>query len=379
MNQFQSFPRSLFSIHYFLLALLSFFILHSSSFAGARVEGDWIVVTGKGNTLESVARDVGDGTILSFDPETGSAVSARSFRVAGELAIGGPATSGSIYRYANSLEFDVGKCGQGRIVLASSNGADSQPVLRVENARIAAVRTDEGNDACKSEGNVVEVAAGRLLLRRANVSGNFIVRAGGGGVEVKDSLISTSNHTGMAIGGRTGILPVNISQLQLLDHKIYGMEVGPIEQASSLSKGPLLLDDCTIRGGGADLHVRGKTEIIARDCDFDSIRFAGEGGRVRRQWTVAVRTPAAGCRAVAESEKGVGMPERVEATADTSGVARLVLTEYVARPGGEDYLRRDQNDSTPHRLTVYAPDGKTVLGRIGNYRVLAKGQEVRIP
>ena len=150
-------------------------------------------------------------------------------------------------------------------------------------------------------------------------------------------------------------------------------------QVGNPSKAPLTLDECTLRGGGADLHVRGKTEMLARDCDFDSIRFAGEGGSVRRQWTVVVRTPAPRCRVVAESEKGVGAPERIEATADTSGVARLVLTEYVARPGGLDYLRRGQNDSTPHRLTAFSEDGKTVVGRLGNYRVLAKGQEVRLP
>jgi hypothetical protein len=188
----------------------------------------------------------------------------------------------------------------------------------------------------------------------------------------------------------------------LLDHKIYGMEVGQVGnlslssgsvgqvaelslppstagQVANLSYDPLILNECTIRGGGADLHVRGQSAIVARDCDFDSIRFAGDGGSVRRQWTVAVRTPTAGCRVAAESEKGAAAPERVEAAADTLGVARLVLTEYVARPGGLDYLRRGQNDSTPHRLTVYSGDGKTVLGEIRNYRVLARGQEVRIP
>jgi hypothetical protein len=379
MNHLQYSPCSLLHIRHFLVALISSFILHPSSFAGARLDGDWIVVTGKGNTLESVARDVGNPAILSFEPETGAATSARSWRIAGELTVGGAATSGSLYRYVNSLEFDVGKCGQARIALVPPSETGWQPILRVENSRIATVRTDEGNDACKSEGNIIEVAAGMLILRRANISGNFIVRmSGNGAVEAEDSLIATSNHIGMSIGGTggTGILPVKISRLRLLDHKIYGMEVG---QAGSLSKDPLLLNECTIRGGGADLHVRGKTEIIARDCDFDSIRFAGDGGSVKRQWTVAVRTPAAACRVVAESEKGVGVTEHIEATADTSGVARLVLTEYIARPGGLDYLRPGQNDSTPHRLTVYAPDGKAVLGRVNNYRVLARGQEVRIP
>jgi len=367
-----------------LLVFLSSFLVPLSCFAAARVEGDWIVATGKGNTLETVARDIDNPAILSFDPEAGSAVSARSLKITGELTIGGTATSGSIYRFVNSLEFDVGKCGQARILLAPSSGAgwqsaqssDEAPRLVIENSRIAAVRTDEGNEACKSEGNVIEAAAGSLILRGANVSGNFVVRvSGSAAVAIEDSIISTSNHIGLCIHG-VGAADMRIARLRLLDHRIYGLEV---EQAGSPSRHPLTLEDCIIRGGGADLRVYGRTEIVARDCDFDSIRFAGEGGRVRRQWTVAVRTPAAGCRVVAESENGAGMPERIEATGDTSGVARLLLTEYIAGPGGDDYLRRGQNDSTPHRLTVYSADGKTVLGRLGNYRVLARGQEVRIP
>jgi hypothetical protein len=346
------------------------------AFGGARVEGDWIVVSGKGNTLETVARDVGDKAILSFDPETGSATSARSLRILGELTIGGARTSGTLSRFANSLEFDVGKCGQARILLAQS--ADVPTSLVIENARIATVRTDEGNDACKNEGNVIEAAAGSFVLRNSEVSGNFLLRASGAAVEIENSLIGTSNHTGVSLSG-AGTSRARIARLRSLDHRIYGMEIGPVGEAPAPSKSPLALEECTIRGGGADLHVRGRTAVVARNCDFDSVRFAGEGGSVRRQWTVIARTSAPGCRMVAENEKGAAISERVEATADTSGVARLVLTEYTAQSGGLDYLQRGRNDSTPHRLTVYSADGKTILGRLDNYRVFARGQEVRIP
>ena len=348
----------------------------SAAFAGARVEGDWIVVSGKGNTLETVAREVGDKAILSFDPETGSATSARSLRIAGELLIGGARTSGTLSRFAGSLDFDVGQCGQARIVLAGSS--DSPARLIVENARIATLRTDEGNDACKNEGNVIEAATGSFVLRHSEVSGNFLLRAGGGAVEIENSLIGTSNHTGASLSGAS-TARARMARLRSLDHKMYGMEIGPAEDVSGSSPTLLMLEECTIRGGGADLHVRGRTEAVARDCDFDSIRFAGEGGSVRRQWTVVVRTSAPGFRVVAESETGAARAERIEATADGSGTARLVLTEYTAQPGGLDYLQRGRNDSTPHRLTVYSADGKTIVGRLGHYRVFARGQEVRIP
>ena len=364
----RSWPESLCYRTFFVLVCL-LLALAASAHGKARVEGDWIVVEGEGNTLETVARDVGNEKVFSFDEETGYALSARSLRVVGELAIGGEATTGSLFRFVNSLEFDVGQCGQARIQVVSSDGG--QPRLQVENARIATLRTDEGNDACKSEGNPIEVKAGRFILRSSTVTGNFVVRVAGGEVEIADASVTTSNHAGVSLAGLRA-KESQISGLRSLDHQIYGMEVGPLE-------GPLTLVDCLIRGGGADFHVRGRAALTALDCDFDSIRFAGQEGSVRRQWTVTVRTPGAGCRVEAESEKGAGAPERVEATADSSGTARLALTEYTARADGFDYLRRGENDSTPHRLTVLSPDGQTALGRLGNYRVLTRGQEVRLP
>jgi len=351
--------------------------------AEARLQGDWIVIGGKGNTLESVARDLGEPEILSFDPETGWAASARSMRVTGDLTIGGPATSGTTFRFANTLEFDVAKCGQAQIVLAL-DGDSEGPRLVIENSRIGAVRTEAGNDACRLEGNIVGVAAGHLALRGSAISGNFVVRATGGDIEIADSLVSTSSHMGISLAGAS-LSHTQIARLRSLDHKIYGMEIGSLGRLSDMSDGPdrsdsaVTLEQCTLRGGGADLHVRGRTTVIALDCDLDSMRFAGQGGAVRRQWTVAVRTPSPGCRVVAESEKGTALPERVEARADESGVARLALTEYVARAGGDVYLRAGRNDATPHRLTVYSADGNKIIGQLANYRVLARGQEVRIP
>ncbi|MCX8038824.1 MAG: hypothetical protein N3D11_17600 [Candidatus Sumerlaeia bacterium] len=341
----------------------------SRAVGGARVEGDWIVVTGRANTLESVAREVNDPAVLSFDEEMGAATAAKSFRIEGELRIGGPRTGGEMFRYVNSLEFDIGRCGQARIVIQNPKSGEGNPTLLLENARIGALRTEQGNDACKAEGNPLELAAGSLVIRRSQIAGNFVVRAHGGNLEIADSLIATSNHTGVVVGN---VASAQIAALRSLDHQIYGMEIGPCDR-------PLVLDGCTIRGGGADLHVRGRTEVVARDCDFDSIRFAGEGGSVRRQWTLTVRAPSAGCRVVAQSEKGCALAETVEAAADTSGIARLILTEYVARAGGADYLRAGENDTTPHRLTIYSPDGAARLLEIARYRVLTRGQEVRVP
>ena len=332
-----------------------------SAKADARLDGDWIVVEGAGNTLASMARDVADPKIFSYEEETGYAIAARSIRVAGQLAIGGAKTSGSLFRHVESLEFDVGQCGQARIALA-----DEAARLTIENARVSTLHTDQGNDACNAEGNQIDVAAGALVMRASTITGNFVVRAGKGAVDLADAMITSTNHSGMQLGAG----PARLAGLRLLDHQLYGMEVGPLE-------GPLLLEGCTVRGGGADLHVRGPGEVVARDCDFDSIRFAGAGASVRRQWTVRVRTNAPGARVTAASERGVGLPERVEATAGADGVAHLVLTEYVARPG-EDYLRPGRNDATPHRLTIEAPDGRTI-GSVANYRVLARGQEVRVP
>jgi hypothetical protein len=331
------------------------------------VDGDWIVVEGKGNTLASIAADLKDAKAFSYEEDTGFAVAAKSMRVAGELTIGGERTTGSLFRHANSLEFDVGQCGQARIVLPASG--DGAPRLIVRNARIATLHTEQGNDACNAEGNLIDVAGGALALTSSVVTGNFVVRVGKGAVVAVDSTIASSNHAGLSVA-ELDSSKAHLAGLQLLDHQIYGMEVGPVA-------GPLVLESCTIRGGGADLHVRGRTELIARDCDFDSVRFAGAGGSVKRQWTVTVRTGRPGARVAAESEKGAALRERVEAKADASGVARLVLTEYEARPG-RDYLKRGENDSTPHRIAVVAPDGKAA-GSISNYRVLARGQEVRIP
>jgi hypothetical protein len=353
----------------FLLPAIAFVLVSATAFGTARLDGDWIVVEGSSNTLASVARDLADPKVLSYDTETGYATAARSIRITGGLAIGGPATTGSLFRHVDSLEFDVGQCGQARIQLAPAG--DEPPRLSIENSRIATLRTDEGNDACQAEGNLIQVGGGRLSLRSSTITGNFVLQVNGGAVELLDSSITTSNHAGLNIaaidsGGS------RIAGLDVLDHQIYGIELGPFKRA-------LTLADCTIRGGGADLHVRGRTELVARDCDFDSIRFAGQGGRVKRQWTVKVRTPAPGCRVVAESESGAALTEKVEATSDKTGLARLVLTEFVARPGGLDYLRKGKNDSTPHRLTVYAAGGDTVLGQIRNYRVFTRGQEIHIP
>jgi hypothetical protein len=353
----------------FVLSTFALVLVGATAFGAARLDGDWIVVEGSSNTLASVARDLASPKILSYDGETGYATAARSFRIAGGLTIGGPETTGSLFRHVDSLEFDVGQCGQARIQLVAAGG--EPPRLSIENSRIATLRTDEGNDACQAEGNLIQVGGGRLSLRSSTITGNFVLEVDGGAVELLDSSIMTSNHAGLNIASIDGG-DSRIAGLHVLDHQIYGIELGPLERA-------LTLADCTIRGGGADLHVRGRTELVARDCDFDSIRFAGQGGRVKRQWTVQVRTPAPGCRVVAESESGVALPEKVEVASDKTGVARVGLTEFVARPGGFDYLRKGKNDSTPHRLTVYAAGGDTVLGQIRNYRVFTRGQEIRIP
>lgn len=350
---------------------LAFLASSTLAEAGAKLDGDWIVVEGKDNTLQSVAGDINDEDILQFDEETGYGLAARSIRILGDLTIGGPETTGSIFRHVASLEFDIGQVGQARIQLGPPASGGPAPRLVVENARLATLHTDKGNDACNAEGNLIDVNGGLLSLQSSTITGNFVVRLNGGILEAADTIISTSNHAGLSVA-KIAASKSALTDFRSLDHKLYGIEVGPIE-------GALQLADCTIRGGGADLHVRGRTELVARDCDFDSVRFAGQGGSVKRQWTVTVHTGTPGARVVAESESGAGLPEKVEATADDKGVARIVLTEFTAKSDGADYLRPGKNDSTPHRLTVYAPDGDKVLGTIRSYRVLTRGQEVRLP
>jgi hypothetical protein len=335
------------------------------SLGKATLRGDWIVIEGRGNTPETVARDLGRPDLFRYDPFLGTAVSARNLRVAGEFRIGDEQAWDGLLRYSTVLEMDVAQCGRARIEVVRT--PEQVGELRLERGKIATVHDVKGKDNCATA-NQLDVA-GRLVMRHSAITGNVDGQfRQGAEVDMAHSSLTITQSTGLALDG-VQAPHVRVRHSEFLDNSLYGLSVAQ-------GKGCLEFHRTVFRGLVADIFNRGQADVALIDCDFKTIRFAASTGSVACRWTVTWRLPKPHLRVVAESEPGAGRPERVAGLADGNGICRLVLTEFVAVPGAPQ-RQPGVNNSTPHRITVY--EGSQPLYQLANYYVIMADQEVTLP
>lgn len=348
-------------------AVLSVLLLISApslSFAKAHLSGDRIVVSGDGNTLLSVARDIADPEIFTFDPERNAALANRNLVIEGVLSIGSDELADPLAPYSEILEMNISRCGAVRIEVGRSMGGEGQLDLR--RAKLTTIH--ETDDEC-SDPNLL-ILRGRLTADRSEISGNIgCVIEPGSSAELVGSTISYSPDSALTCDLREG-QQLDIRNSAFIDNANYGMRIGRCP-------GGLEIRDSIFRGLAADVFNSGGGELALTDCDFGSVKFGSLSGTVVRKWSVTVETPGPGLHIVAESAPGNPRRETVRGLTDANGVCHLTLTEYVAFPPKAKEFQEGVNNVTPHIVSVYDHDGKTLLYRMANFHVFMKGQKAR--
>ena len=348
-------------------AALSMLLLGSAptlALAKAHLNGDRIIISGGGNTLLSVARDIADAEVFSFDPERNAALSNRNLLIEGVFSIGNDEPPDTLSPYSEILEMNISRCGAVRIEVGRSAGGEGQLDLR--RAKLTTIHEIE--DEC-SEPNLL-ILRGKLTADHSEISGNIgCVIEPGSSAEIVGSTICYSPDSALTCELQEG-QHLDIRNSAFIDNANYGMRIGRCP-------GGLEIRDSVFRGLAADVFNSAGGEIALTDCDFASVKFGSLSGKVITKWSVTVQGPRAGLHVVAESAPRNPRRETVRGVTDTNGVCHLTLTEYVAFPPRAKEFQEGVNNVTPHIISVYDGDGKTLLYRMANFHVFMKGQKAR--
>jgi len=345
-----------------VLALLLTLVLNQCP-GKAYLQGDRIVMAGQDNTLASVARDLADPEIFSFDPERNAALANRNITIRGTLFIGSERVSDASLSPLQILEMNISRCGAVRIEVAAGPGEVGE--LHLDRAKV--VTLHETDDKC-TDPNVL-VVQGKLLARNSEISGNIeCVIEPGASVRMIGSTVSYTQNGALSCDLREG-QRLDIRDSAFIDNANYGIRIGRCPDG-------LEIRDSVFRGLAADVFNASGGEVVLTDCDFKTVKFGSLSGKVVRKWSVTVEVPGVGLHVVARSAKGNPRREVARAVSDRNGVCRLALTEYVAFPPKAQEFQEGLNNVTPHQISVYDRDGKTLLYRMENFHVFMKGQRI---
>ena len=285
-----------------------------------------IRITGPGNTLASLAQQVDDPRLLSYDPVTRRAVANASLVIDGDLQLGRRDASESGETLALATEL----CGDLRIHVRPGGK------LRMYNeSRITTVSQTLSPSAC-SKGYALLVD-GSLEMTDSEfgyISGSRSRLRGQVEASIRRSVFSYSDGSALSLvevdGGR-----IVVDDCDLLSKGEYGVVVRgsggqPVQIRNSLLEGTV----------GAVLVTGESAQVQLVDCVLGSKRgivFNGFSGEVEVAWTRYVRVvdsqtnaPKPGVTVRVQSQ-GDGV--RVEAQTDEQGIAELILPEWFARPG----------------------------------------------
>ena len=316
--------------------------------AGAYYSRGAITVSGDA-TLLSVAQQIGDKRVFSYDPVERRAVCNANLTVRGTLRIGGPKREDR-----EVLEFATQVCGDRDLQVAPGGK------LILDHAELATVDRFVKGGVCQ-KGYALHVKGSWVcrdseVLYVSGASSDFLM--GRSTADIRDSLFSGGDSYSFSFRQVDG------KGIRLVDSTFeckgrYGVIVLGRQERGE----PLVLDRCVFSDDIqiADVHVLGRhAEVILLDCDFnrDRITFAPaqQGGEVHVKWRLLVQvqdegTPVAGKEVRAESVEACGRREVVTATTDERGQCWLTLTEFVATAGAPRF-RQGTNDSTPHRILL---------------------------
>lgn len=317
-------------------------------------------ISGPGNTLANVARQVNDPKLFSYNPATGIAVARATLIIDGELMIGRRDAA----ECKEVLELATEVCGDLRVEVRSAGA------LRIHQGAIRTVSQVLSTAAC-SRGFALFVD-GELDMDHGTISylsgSTSQCLRGRARATIRDSAFSYCDGSALSCinvdGGR-----VTIERSELLSSGNWGLVV----QGSD--RGLLVVRDSVLDAQLGAVFLTGESPAARLvDCVFDptKVLFNGPDGRLEVAWSRKFRAvgakdrqPKPGVRIHAQGATEPSHPVTLEARTGADGVAGLTLTEQIIRPGAiEDSVARTA--STAYRITVIGDDGK-ILATVADY------------
>jgi hypothetical protein len=319
----------------------------------AYLEMGSIIVKGPGNTLASIATQVGRPEVFSYDRNRKTAVCRGNIMVEGELAIGDPKGQG----LTETLEFSTRVCGDCMLLIPPEGS------LKIYNAELSTVERSSVGGVCPQGYGIM--GKGEVIMhnvRLSYMSGSsstlFLGREARG---ILDRVISYGGETNAMSCARVKGDNVRIKNCNFLAAGNWGACLGPTYDS------PMVIERTVFTGKSGDILVQAQADLVLVDCQFrgDKISFAEQVSSVTVRWTrwfrlLDARTdqPVAGATVTASSSADAAAPETCTTTTDADGFCSVVLTEYKAAPGR--VTRVDGvNNSAPYHVTFRAPDGRT--------------------
>ncbi|HOW72560.1 MAG TPA: hypothetical protein PKY77_18320 [Phycisphaerae bacterium] len=325
-------------------------------------------VTGAGNTLTAVARQVNNPNLFSYDPATRIAVAHATLIVEGELLIGRPDTAGP----KEVLELATEVCGDLRIEVRSSG------TLQIHRGAIRTVSQVLSTAAC-SRGFALFVD-GKLDMDHGSISymsgSTSQCLRGKARATIRDSSFSYCDGSALSCVNVDG-QRVAIERSEILSSGNWGLVV------QGCGGAPLEVRDSVLEAQLGAVFMTGQSPAARLvDCTFDpaKILFNGPDGGVEVAWTRRFRVvgardnqPKPGLCVQARGTAGPSPAGTIETRTGADGVAELTLIESTVRPGiKEDSTAR----STPraYRLAVIGDDAGE-LATMANYVPRGKDRE----
>ena len=286
-----------------------------------------IHITGSGNTLASVAQHVNDPTRFTYDPETGTAVSKATLIIEGDLQIGlkdDPATG-------QTLELDAQVCGDLRINVLPGGA------LRMYHSKMRTISQILTLGAC-TRGYSLFVD-GSLTMEDSDISyvsgsrSEFI--RGQAEATIRRSTFSRCDGNALSLVDIDGARVV-VEDCNLLSEGNWGVVV------SGTGGEPAVIRDCVLEGKIGAVFVTGEAARLKLiDCVIGNggIVFNGPSGEVEVAWTRRVKVideagrPISGVAVRAQTRDDSPIPIHINAETNDEGLAELVLTEWISRPG----------------------------------------------
>jgi|GEM_PF-2748577 len=311
-----------------------------------------IILKGPGNTLASIADQIGEEGTFSYDPKRKTAVCRGNISIEGELIIGDPKGEG----LTETLEFKTRVCGDCMIFVRPAGS------LKAYNAEISTVDRSVIAGLCPQgygilgEGEVVMHNV-RLSYMSGSSSTIFSGRRASG---VLDRVMSYGGDTNAISYDNISAGNVTITRCNFLAVGNWGAWIGRTTDT------PLVIDRTVFSGKSGDILINGPADVILEDCRFrpDKVSFGDRPSSVTLRWTrrfqlidADSRKPVPGARLTATSQTPAGLPKTYTAKTDAEGFATLVLVEYKATP--RHRTRTDGvNNSAPYDITFETEDGR---------------------
>ena len=309
-------------------------------------------ITGPGNTLAAVARQVNDPKVFSYDPATGIAVAHATLIIDGELQIGRPDAAET----KEVLELATEVCGDLRVEVRSTGA------LRIHRGAMRTVSQVLSIAAC-SRGFALFVD-GELDMDHGTISylsgSTSQCLRGKARATIRDSSFSHCDGNALSCinvdGGQ-----VTVERSEILSSGNWGLVV----QGSGGA--PLVVRDSVLDAQLGAVFLTGEAPAARLvDCVFDpaKILFNGPDGRLEVAWTrrfqvigAGDRQPKPGVRVQAQIATANPPAAAVETRTGADGMAELTLTEWVARPGATED-KAAKSASSAYRISVLGDDGK---------------------